>query len=196
MNAISKALIPSKDIALPASAGMQLTAFMEFVRKYELTQPEVTLLSEMIVDHQLSVPYVGGLLRNGIKLPYIHAAYVLRDEIPPLYDPNSSHGGRKSEFALPIEKICRLLTRLYHKEETDEDESIEAAIRLLHEVADRCPHIDTWSSVLEILLDNLDPLLETIASREGDMLDLPPMEKVEAMIVVIDELQIIDGRQF
>ncbi|MDP2654990.1 MAG: hypothetical protein Q8P17_00260 [bacterium] len=170
---------------------------MEFVQKYELTKPEVTLLAEMIGTHQLSVPYVGGLLRNGIKLPYIHAAYVLRDEIPPLYDPNSSRGGRKSEFVLPIEKICRLLTRLYHQEEVDDDESIEAAIRLLHEVADRCPSIDTWSSVLDILLDQtLDTILQMIASREGDMLDLPPMEKVEAMIVVIDEFRIIDGRRF
>lgn len=196
MNGPSKALVPG-NIALPASAGMQLTAFMEFVRKNELTQPEATLLAEMIGTHQLSVPYVGGLLRNGIKMPYIHAAYVLRDEIPPLYDPNSSRGGRKSEFVLPIEKICRLLTRLYHQEEVDDDESIEAAIRLLHEVADRCPSIDTWSSVLDILLDQtLDTILQMIASREGDMLDLPPMEKVEAMIVVIDEFKIIDGRRF
>lgn len=184
-----------QSITLPATAGMKLPAFIEFVLKHNLAQPEVTLLVEMTVTHKLSVSYVGGLLRNGIKLPYIHAAYVLRDEIPPLYDSNTSRGGRKSEFPLPIEKICELMSRIYREDEVDEEESIEAAIRLLSEVADRCPQFDTWSSVLDVLIEALGPLLVAIERREGDMLDIPPPEKVEAMIRILDEQQLIaDGR--
>lgn len=193
----SLALVPTTEIALPPSAGMELAAFIEFTQKHELTQPQTLLLAEMIGVHkQLSVSYVGKLLRNGTKLTYVHAAYMLRDAIPPLYDADKSQGTVKSEFTLPIEKICRLLSQIYRDDEVDEDESVEATIRLLSEVADRCPTMQTWSSVLDLLLDVLDPLLETIGNREGDMLDLPPNEKIEAMIAVIGELNLIEDGRF
>lgn len=187
-----RALVLSQGVALPESAGMSPPAFRTFVTIHKLSQSEVGLLVEMVEAHQLSVPYVGKLLGNGAKLPHIHAAYLLRNELGPLYNPDASTGRATSEFALPIEKACQFLERIYREGECDEEESVEAAVRLLCEVADRCPQVKTWSTVLEILDEALRPLSREIEERVGDLLDLPPYDKIEIMIALIDELELID----
>jgi hypothetical protein len=190
-----KALVPSQIVELPESACMSVATFRTFVQIHDLSQGEVGMLVEMIEEHQLSVPYVGKLLNSGSELPHINAAYLLRNELGTLYDPNRGRGRVTSEFTLPVDKACQLLARMYRVEECDEDESVEAAARLLCEVADRCPQIDTWATVMESIIEVFDPLSLAIEERVGDLLDLPPIEKVEMMIAIIDELQLIEDRR-
>lgn len=195
MSETLKEVAVSNSVALAKRAGMSVSAFSQFVQGLGLLPSQIGLLVEMRETYQLSLNYVGKILRNGIALPYINAAYLLSKELPPLYDPNASRGRIASEFALPVEKACQLLARIYREDECDDEESIEATIRLLSEVADRCPQIQTWSTIIEVLVEVMDPLSTAIAERTGDLLDIPPPEKVEMMIVLIDELRLIsDGR--
>jgi hypothetical protein len=183
-------------VVLPETAGVTLPTFMNLVRKFELSRTQVGLFVEMIESHHVSVPYVGKLLGAGVSLPHVHAAYLLRDKLEPLYDPDNSVGSRTSEFGLPVDKACELMARMFGQEECEDDDSIEAAARLLSDIADRCPQIRTWSTILDVLNDVYTPLQRAIEARVGDLLDLPPSEKVEMMIGVIDELQLIVDRRF
>lgn len=185
-----------QSVVLPETAGMSLPTFMNLVRKLDLSRTEVGLFVEMIETHHVSVSYVGKLLDAGVSLPHVHAAYVLRAELDPLYDPNTSRGSKTSEFQLPVDKGCELLTRLFSKEECDgDDDCIGAAARLLSEVAERCPPVQTWSTILDLLAEIHDPLQRALEARADNLLDLLPDEKVELMIGIIDELQLVSGRR-
>lgn len=197
MNSIKKGNdISLHSVVLPETAGVSLPTFMNLVRKFDLPRTEVGLFVEMIETHHVSVSYVGKLLGTGVSLPHVHAAYLLRDKLEPLYDPDNSRGSRTSEFEVPVDKACELMVRMFGKEECEDDDSIEAAARLLSDMADRCPQIRTWSSILDVLADVHKPLQTAIEARVGDLLDLPPDEKVEMMITVIDEEQLVADRRF
>lgn len=183
-------------IQLPETAGVSLPTFMTLVRKFDLSRTEVGLFVEMIEAHKVSVSYVGKLLGSGVSLPHVHAAYLLRDKLPPLYDPDTSVGNITSEFVLPVDKACELIARMFGTEECEDDDSIEAAARLLSDMADRCPQIRTWSSILDVLADVHSPLQKAIEARVGDLLDMPPDEKVELMLSIIDELHLVADRRF
>lgn len=193
---IKNTAVSLQDFALPATAGVSLPTFMNLVQRLQLSQTEMRIFIEMIETHKVSVPYVGKLLGSGISLPHVHAAYLLRDKLEPLYDPANSTGSRTSEFGVPVDKACEFFSRMFGEAECEDDDSIEAAARLLSDIADRCPQIQTWSSILDVLADAHIPLQKAMEARAGDLLDLPPNEKVELIIGIIDELQLVIDRRF
>lgn len=184
-----------QSVVLPETAGVSLSTFMSLVQKLELSAPEVGLFVDMVEVHKLSVHYVGKLINSGVGLHYVHAAYLLRDKLGPLYDPNTSVGKVTSEFMLPVDKACELLTRIFSECECDDDEYVEAAARLLLDIADRCPQIVTWSSILDVLVDAHTHIERAIEAQGGSLLDQPPDEKIEMVISIIDELGLVPDRR-
>lgn len=124
-------------------------------------------------------------------MSYIHAAYQLRDELGTLHNMDTSRGNATSDFTFPVEKGCEVLKRIYPENNDLDEESIEAVARLLCEVSDRYPQVITWSSISDIVMEALDPLMFAVEERVGDILDFPPSEMIDIWISLLDDINIL-----
>jgi len=189
--------VNARPLTLPDAARMSMETFNHFVVMHQLSQGEVGKLIELVETFKVSIPHVGKLLQNGFRMSQINAAYILRQEVGSLYDSDRSRGKMVAEFQLSVEKACQLLAKLYTDGDlADDDDSVEAAVRFLCEVADRCPQIETWSSIVDLIDEIFASLESEMKSRCCDLLDTPPLERVELMIEIVDELQLVVDHRF